>query len=238
MKKVRNKARDRFVVRLVVCFCVGFVLIGYSHADTVQVSTGPLLVVKAERVGFVDASGRLLVAPRYTRCGRWSEGRLWVQEQVGSDAFGTFLDEQAKPVSPMQFCDLSAVRPELPLPCFEKGVAVIGMPEGGFGYLNSQGHVLALTTRAGAFQRQDGELLICVVSNRVGFIDREGETVISAQYETATPFRGGRAAVRQGDQWGLLDAQATGWLSRRLSVFGWYRAMRGSGRIAQASVGG
>ena len=180
---------------------------GRGVADVAQTSPEPLLVVKAGRAGFIDASGRLFVAPRYARCGYWSEQRLWVQEGADADALGTFLDEQAKPVSPMQFCDLSAVRPELPLPCFDKGVAVVGLSEGGFGYLNSQGHVLALTTQAGAFQRQDGELLICVVSNRVGFVDREGETVVSAQYEAATPFRGGRAAVRQGDQWGLIDAQ-------------------------------
>lgn len=131
-------------------------------------------------------------------------------------------------MSPMQFCDLSAVRPELPLPCFDKGVAVVGLSEGGFGYLNSQGHVLALTTQAGAFQRQDGALLICVVSNRVGFIDREGQTVVLTQYEAATPFRGGRAAVRQGDQWGLIDAQGN-WMVK--PAFERLRVVSGDARV-------
>lgn len=207
---------------------MGFALIGVCVADTMQAEPLPLLVVKAGRAGFIDANGRLLAAPRYARCGRWNEGRLWVQEDAGPDSLGTFLDEQATPVSPMQFRDLSAVIPELPIPEFEKGVAVVGMSEGGFGYLNAQGKVLGMTTQAGAFQRQDSELLICVVNDRVGFIDRTGKIVIQAQYEDATPFRGGRAGVRQGADWGLID-EAGDWVVK--PAFESLRSASDDGRI-------
>ncbi len=190
-------------------FC--FSTIDVCVADALQDTTLPLLVVKSGRAGFINAEGKLLVSPRYVRCGRWSEGRLWVQEQASANALGTFLDARAKQVSPMQFYDLAAVRPELPLPHFEKGVAVIGTPEGGFAYLDVQGQMLGRTTRSGAFQRQDGELLLCVVSNRIGFIDRSGKTVIPPHYDEATPFYGGRAGVRQGTQWGLIDGTG-GWI--------------------------
>lgn len=196
-----------FVGRLVVGLWAFLAVQGVCLAEGEMTPSMPWLIVKSGRVGFIESNGKILVMPRYASCGRWSEGRLWVQEHTDIDSWGLFIDEQAKPVSPLRFHNLYSVRPERPMPCFEKGVAVIGMPGGGFGYLNAAGLILAETTPAGAFQRQEGELLLCVVNNRIGFIDRTGRTVVPARYDEATPFRSGRAGVRQGILWGLIDGK-------------------------------
>lgn len=182
-----------------------------TRAAPVAAST-PLLVVQGEKFGFVGADGQLLTPPRYACCGRWNEGRLWVQERVGADAPGTFLDEQAQPLSPLIFRDLAAVQPERPWPAYARGVAVVGLADGGFGYLNTAGRLLARTSAAGAFQQQTGDLLLCVDAGRVGFVDRTGNNRIPTRFAEATPFRGGRAAAREAGPWGLLD-EAGRWVA-------------------------
>ena len=137
----------------------------------------PWRVFQAGKTGFASSGGRLLAAPIYAWVGAWSDGRLWVQEEVGPGASGTFLDPSAKLVAPARYRGLSAIRPELPLPAFERGVAVVGLADGGFGYLDRSGRLLGRTSRAGAFMRQDDPLLLIVDQGRFGYIDRQGTSL-------------------------------------------------------------
>ncbi|MGI5870321.1 MAG: WG repeat-containing protein [Kiritimatiellia bacterium] len=181
-----------------IVFCLGL-------AFVVQGAALPLMLIQGGRAGFMDAAGRVLALPRYARAGAWSEDRLWVQEQVVPGAPGTFLDASAKPVAPSRYCDLFAVRPELPMPTFERAVAVVGLRDGGFGYVDLGGKLFARTTSAGAFQRQGGDWLLAAEDGRVGFVSRDGAKRIPARFEDARPFRGSRAAARIGERWGLID---------------------------------
>ena len=52
----------------------------------------PWLVFRDGKAGFIAGDGRLLAAPRYEVAGRWSEGRIWVQERDGDAQSGKFLD--------------------------------------------------------------------------------------------------------------------------------------------------
>lgn len=195
---------------------IGTNLSGLLAAGAVVASTGglalseqqpPWLVIRNKRFGFVAGDGALLAEPRYALCGRWSEGRLWVSESPGAQAPGFFLDARGRPVTPSRFFDLSHVRPELPLPAFDGGLAVVGLPQGRFGYLDRNGRLLGTTTPFGAFHRQDGDLLLFVDDmQHIGFMDRRGRTRIPARYREASPFRGGVAAARESAQWGLIDA--------------------------------
>ena len=165
------------------------------------------------RHGFVDVDGRLLVAPRYALCGDWSEGRLWVQREADGQRAGCFVDETGKPLTAAVYLDLSDILPEMPLPRFERGTAVVGLREGGHGYLDRSGLLLGRAPAAGAFQRQDDDLLLFVSEKKLGFMNRRGEISIPARYEEATPFRGGRAAARLGEHWGLIDLNGL-WVGR------------------------
>jgi hypothetical protein len=166
----------------------------------------PGLIIQEGRAGFIDNAGHILVTPRYACLGRWSGGRLWVQEESVPGAPGTFLDERARPVAPAHYRDLSAVRPELPLPEFEHGLAVVGLVDGGYGYVAATGMLLARTTAAGAFQRQAGDLLLYDDDGRIGFVGRDGARKIPARFDAASPFKDGCAAARAGGRWGLIDA--------------------------------
>lgn len=169
----------------------------------------PLRVVKDARIGFVaPEDGRLLAPPQYALQGAWQEGRLWVAfaPEEGARGQGLFLDEQAQPLTSERYHDLSEVLPELPLPRFEQGIAVVGLEEGAYGYLDRAGRLLGRTTRSGVFLRQAEALLLVEADGKAGFMDRSGHLRIAARFAEATPFRGGRAAVREGGRWGLLDA--------------------------------
>jgi hypothetical protein len=167
-------------------------------------------VFRGARTGFVGREGRLLVPPVYARCGDWREGRLWVQgadDAAGAGASGFFLDRQARPLSEARYQNLADVRPELPLPFFDHGVAVVGLATGGLGYLDLRGRLLGRAAPAAAFQRQEGDLLLVEEGGRHGYMDRQGRMRIPARYAGGTPFRGTHAAVRESTPWGLIDAK-------------------------------
>jgi hypothetical protein len=173
----------------------------------------PVRICQDGRIGFVGTQGQVLCAPRYALCGDWSEGRLWVQASAGAQGAGRFIDERAQPVTAAVYRDLSGVLPEIPLPRFERGIAIVGLEDGGYGYLDRRGRLLGRTSAAGAFQRQDDDLLLFVDGGKAGFMDRKGEIRIPARHVAATPFRGGRAAARAGERWGLIDPRGT-WVAQ------------------------
>ena len=187
-------------------------LLGGLAVIRAQAADGPRTgsvawVVKAGRCGFIGADGRLLAAPRFAVCGRWSEGLNWVQEQAAPNSPGTFIDAQAQPIAPPHFRDRSTILPDFPWPAFDRGLAIVGVAGGGFGYVNRAGRVLGLLTPTGAFQRQDEDLLLMTRDGRTGFMDRSGQTIIVPRFAEATPFRGERAAARETERWGLIDPQ-------------------------------
>lgn len=182
-------------------------LAGGARADSMPAA---MRVYQGELAGLAGLDGRLLAAPAFSRCGEWREERLWVEypeERTGEVATGHFLDAQARPLAPARYRNLAGRRPELPLPFFDQGVAVVGLPAGELGYLDRQGRLLGRAAPAAAFQRQTGDLLLVEEQGRFGYIDRLGRVRIAARFNGATPFHGPCAAARLTGQWGLIDAQ-------------------------------
>ena len=144
------------------------------------------LVFRNGKAGFIAGDGRLLAAPRYQVAGNWSEGRIWVQERDGNTRSGRFLDELARPLpAAMEMRNLAGLLPEQPLPRFQRGLAVVGLADGAYGYVNREGRLLGRTSRAGAFLRQDDPLLLIVESGRVGYMDRDGNVKIAPRFDDA-----------------------------------------------------
>ena len=174
----------------------------------------PWLVFRDGKAGFIAGDGRLLAAPRYEVAGRWSEGRIWVQERDGDAQSGKFLDELARPLPvAKETCSLAGLLPEQPLPRFQLGLAVVGLDDGGYGYVNREGRLLGRTSRAGAFLKQDDPLLLIVESGRAGYMDRAGTVKISPRFDEARPFRGGRAPAAVAGRWGLID-ESGAWVAK------------------------
>lgn len=184
---------------------------------------GPWLVFRDGKAGFLSGDGRLLAGPRYEVVGRWSEGRLWVQERHGNGLTGAFLDEQARPLPAGSLRDLAEIFPEQPLPRFLRGLAVVGLADGAYGYVNRQGRLLGRTNRAGAFLRQDDPLLLIVEGSRVGYMDRAGAMKIVPRFDEARPFRGGRAPAAEAGRWGLINA-AGAWVAKPMYDDLWWFA--------------
>lgn len=155
----------------------------------------------------VDAiSGERVDLANYARQGVWSEGRLWVQERDEDGAPGTFVDEHHRAIAEPVYSDLALVRPEMPLPLFNDGVAVVGY-DGGYAYLDHSGKRLGKAPAAAAIMRQSGELLMVADNGGLGYIDRRGDWVIKPKFEDATPFYDGIAAAKKSGSWQLIDAK-------------------------------
>jgi hypothetical protein len=174
----------------------------------------PWPVFRDGKAGFVAGDGSLLAAPRYEAAGRWSEGRIWVQERYGGTQSGRFLDEQARPLpADTEMRNLADLLPEQPLPCFQRGLAVVGLADGAYGYVNREGRLLGRTSRAGAFLRQDDPLLLIAEGRHMGYMDRTGTVKIAPQFDEARPFRGGRAPAAESGRWGLIDENGA-WVAK------------------------
>jgi hypothetical protein len=184
----------------------------------------PRLVFRNGKAGFIAGDGRLLAAPRYQVAGNWSEGRIWVQERDGNTRSGRFLDELARPLpAAMEMRNLAGLLPEQPLPRFQRGLAVVGLADGAYGYVNREGRLLGRTSRAGAFLRQDDPLLLIVESGRVGYMDRDGNVKIAPRFDDARPFRGGRAPAAEAGRWGLID-ESGAWVAKPMFDDLWWFA--------------
>ena len=203
------KSLEIAAAALLSAFSAAGSAIGGAAADAAA-GAAPLIVSQNGKFGFISSTdGHLLAAPRYARCGFWREGFAWVQEEERPNAEGGFVGTDGQLITRQPLHDLAAVRFEMPVPGFRSGIAVAGLPDGGFGYVNAAGRIIGRTSRAGAFMRQDDTLLLSVAGegSPVGFIDRTGTTRIPPRFAEATPFRGGRAAVRTETKWGLIDEE-------------------------------
>lgn len=165
--------------------------------------------------GYVTATGRLAVAPRFERTYRFVDNRARIRT---SDRFG-FIDTTGSVVIPPTFSDAGR---------FSDGLAPV-RPDSLWGFIDRSGTLvveprfgLAGQDRrpgpSGAAQQQtasrDADTLLVPSTERRyfsegrarirtdgtwGFINRRGTVVISPRFAHAWPFRDGRARVRLDD---------------------------------------
>lgn len=140
--------------------------------------------------GFLDHSGKVVIAPTFKLAWDFSEGRAVVR----TDGFQKgFIDKTGKIVVKPQFDSASD---------FSEGLASVGYygPDGRFGYIDSNGTVVIPIRFVYAGDFSEGLAPVNVsVQNRWGFIDHRGVFVIPPKFASATPFSEGFAVVFSDD---------------------------------------
>lgn len=158
-----------------------------------QQSSPPLFVVhEANRCGFVDSAGRVVVPLSFTGCEDFSEE--YGPVQVGSE-WG-FIDRDGNTQIAPQFDEARW--------SFSEGLAAVRSGKK-WGYIDKTGKFVIAPRFDYAQGFTDGRAIV-LVGEKHGVIDRTG-TLLGRLYDfSAWEFSEGLLAVQLGDLWGFIDA--------------------------------
>ncbi len=137
------------------------------------------------RFGFLDHTGKIVIAPTFPRAWDFSEGRAAVR--TDGSQYG-FIDKTGKVVIEPQYDSVFD---------FSEGRASVGNygPSGRFGYIDLDGTVVIPLRFDFALNFSEGLAPVETGVGQWGFIDPQGVFVIPPKFESAMPFSEGFAAV-------------------------------------------
>jgi len=141
-------------------------------------------VVKGGRWGFIDRTGRVIIAPRFDRAGRFSDGLAPVQEGAKLG----YVDPAGRLALVPEHLPAGAIhRP------FSSGLAVVKVGER-YAFMDRAGKLAIPPRFELAHDFSGGYAMVCV-KDGCGYIDASGRGVIAPEYMPSRPVRGGMACV-------------------------------------------
>lgn len=179
-------------------------------------SDGLALIWNERKLGYMDATGRVVIKPQFDSAFPFSEGlaQVLVGERYG------YIDKTGRVVIAPQFYRiyipdrLGRQHASMPPSPFHEGLAGVKLDDQGtWGYVDKAGQLIFKTqTSHLAYPFSEG-LARLLVNHDFGFIDRTGKIVIKPDFDYAEDFSEGLAAVRvtvdQGtwsdNLWGYID---------------------------------
>ncbi|HET6569464.1 MAG TPA: WG repeat-containing protein [Rhodothermales bacterium] len=176
----------------------GRMVIDPQFQEAASFGEGLALVRSDWRYGYIDASGAFAIQPRYDDAGSFHDDRAAVR----IDGRWGYIDRDGKIVINPQFTGAND---------FSEGRAFIRTARYDWEYIDPSGNVIR-TANTPEFEEIDdaafsnGLALYRSHDDMYGYLDKNGEPVIPAQYNAALPFAGGRAAIKISDRWGYIDA--------------------------------
>jgi hypothetical protein len=157
--------------------------------------------------GFKDASGKVVIPPRYQMAQEFSpEGLAAVVDAQG----WAYIDARARVVirplavdnGPDEFSEnLARFRQAGKVGFFDRRGKVVIPPRFAFALPFSEGRAAVCD---GCLEKKEGEHT-ALSGGRWGYIDSRGTLVVPLQFEAAESFRNGRARVRLQGAWREID---------------------------------
>jgi hypothetical protein len=232
-----------FREKLLVGFFAALCVVGVADLNTPYVNlfwerylgfSGRFMILQGEKVGYVNARSRLMIAPKLeggvsyfdkdlapaAQSGRWGfidvagrwriEPKYFTANEFHEDRalVSVKLDESRKD-APLKFGFLDR-RGEMVIPAVyaEAGNFSKGLAPaksaGVWGYLNNAGQWALEPKFEGAQEFSEG--LAAVKKDGLwGYIDHLGLFLIKPQFDEVKPFKEGRAPVKKGVDWGYID---------------------------------
>jgi len=176
-----------------------------GQADTTRVGARLYQIRVNQLYGYIDATGRTIISPRFDEAGDFAEGlaRARVEDKWGFiDTTGTFV------IAPRFTLALD----------FSQGLAAVSV-EGKWGYIDRTGAWVVQPQFFAAGHFAEGLGLVATGCRRDpgydprqfcypdkhGYIDRTGRFVIQPRFRMAYDFAQGFAAVEVGNKTGFID---------------------------------
>jgi hypothetical protein len=148
---------------------------------------------KTKLFGYINVSGKEVIAPTYKAVGYFSNGLAWVKNADGTVGF---VDNTGKIAIEAKF--LAAKE-------FDKIAGVARVKLGAeWMYLHKDGETFSPKGATGLGDFSDG-LAYAKMGEKVGYVNAKGEWAIEAKFDKARDFQDGFAAVRVGEVWGVIN---------------------------------
>lgn len=168
---------------------------------------------QAQKWGYVDRTGKMVIEPRFDDVGKFSEGLAPFSVGLFDKAKWGFIDKTGSVVIEPQFGEALG---------FEDGLSAVRVGDritNKWVMIDKTGKVVLEPGEGAVRNLHDGLALVNVVPayggirelyGECGYIDRSGKTVIKRQYERAWDFSEGLAPVFIGTiqgKWGYIDTK-------------------------------
>jgi len=174
---------------------------GYAAFATKQIETdGPYIYTN---YGFIDRSGKIVVAPTFDEVLPFVEGLSAVRQ---NDKWG-FVDKSGKFVIEPKFYSAHSFNDGFAPVQVQKYEETKSFDEPIWTFIDKEGkRILGDKGFMVASSFSEGLAAVCPLgSNRYGYIDKTGKVVIEPQFESAGDFSEGLAAVSMNGKFGYID---------------------------------
>jgi hypothetical protein len=157
---------------------------------------GLAVVVKEEKCGIVDTSGKMILPLNYDFQPEMGTGKIWINGVVRLQQ-GTkkgLVDTKGKVVAPFEFSEIQWSATE-PFAIKKKNVWLLADKSGK--PLNANKYEMISHPEEGYFRVLKKELW--------GYLDSLGKVAIPPKYKEANPFKNGLAIVKLGEDYQLIN---------------------------------
>ena len=151
--------------------------------------------------GYVDRTGKLVIAARFDLAGAFSEGLACIKM---NGKYG-FIDRMGTIVIPPRFAAVYGLGSES-LIGFCDGLAPVKAEMASpWGYIDTRGRMVISQQFEKAERFSEGLAPIKVIGGKWGYIDKTGSVVIEPRYDEAKSFSDGLARVKVFGQYGYIN---------------------------------
>jgi hypothetical protein len=178
----------------------GEFVIPLSIDDGSDFSEGLCAAMTKERLwGYIDKSGSFVIDAKWKEAEDFSEGFA----VVGTGTRYAYVSAEGKEITPFDFNRAYA---------FSCGRARVGVASGvglSFGFISPSGEYAVSPSYPGAHDYSEGYAAVKNASEKWGYIDTDGNTVIPFDFDDAYSFRDGVARVVRGKKYGFILISGT-----------------------------
>lgn len=163
----------------------------FEGANEFSEGLAPIQLTFLGKWGFIDKTGKIVIEPQFEGINGFSEGLAAVETNKGRWGYinknGEFVISPQKAWFAYDFsCGIGCFVQKEPL----KKI-----------FVDTLGNIINVDFNSAVF---DGIATI-VVEKKYGFVDKQGNVLITPKFDEAYPFEGNYAPVRIDDCWGLVD---------------------------------
>lgn len=167
-----------------------------------EFSEGRAAVIDDKGFGVIDQSGKLLTSKAYSYIGTYHNGRALFYDTTpqGNSQYG-YLDLQGKEVIPAKYMEATD---------FVNGKAIVKVKDNDYTLIDTNGNTLVTYPYPVVGTLSEGLIPFSPQENgKWGYLNEQGQVVITPQFTGALPFKNGRAPVNTSEdynyKYGLID---------------------------------
>ncbi|MDR1654248.1 MAG: WG repeat-containing protein [Prevotellaceae bacterium] len=185
--KIKIQTVSKMLIAGLLCFCVAC-----SNSDQADLKLIP--VKSGKKWGYINKKGEYVINPQFQNAGFFRDGLAKV---ISSDGKTGYIKKDGKYAIPAKFKSGTH---------FAEGLAFV-VSDGSYPVCIDKSGETKFSLKQAKYvcSFSEGLAMIVIADDKFGFVDKSGKTVINPQFEGASSFSEGLAAVKQKGKCGFID---------------------------------